>query len=642
MDIRSPGESPSQRAARSVLRRAGAAGALMSVGLGACSSPLAPLDADYGPRVPATRARSVEHFSPSQAADPAATARAEAERNAGVDHARPSRLEGLEELSLNIEEVRAATLRNNLDLRVALVDPTIAKESVREEEAKFEAVFRPSLRVFESDQPTFNVTDATQQDGVSVGAGVDVPLRTGGRVSVDLTEGRTETDNPFVVFGTSYDTSLAFSISQPLLRNAGRRASTYSIRVAAINDQITQARTKLEVIRQLAAADRSYWRLYAARRDLEVSQRQYELAQAQLKRARDRVDAGDAPEIEVTRAQSGLASTLEGIITSENNLLVQQRELKRIMNMPGLDIKSRTLLLPTTDPAPSPYRFNPEPLVSEALAGRMEMLELELQLSADLSTIEFNKNQALPLFTLDYRYSIDGLGERFRRANSQAWENDFESWSLGLSGQVPIGNEAAKARVQRAILTRLQRLSTREARQQAITQEVLNAVDGVELGWQKIMAARQAAIAAARTLTAEQEQFDAGARTSTDVLDASTRLSDAQRSEIRAVADYQIALIDLAFSTGTLLGQAGVEFEPFDPRNAPPGGVSDPTGSAFPPAGRPTYAEPEGLRLMQRSTSPEAAPDEATPDGPAPTPAQAVQKENAGAGGSAPAGEPKP
>jgi hypothetical protein len=44
-------------------------------------------------------------------------------------------------VELTLEEVRAAALANNLDLKVELVDPTIAQQTVDIERAKFEAVF---------------------------------------------------------------------------------------------------------------------------------------------------------------------------------------------------------------------------------------------------------------------------------------------------------------------------------------------------------------------------------------------------------------------------------------------------------------------------------------------------------------------
>jgi outer membrane protein len=46
------------------------------------------------------------------------------------------------------------------------------------------------------------------------------------------------------------------------------------------------------------------------------------------------------------------------------------------------------------------------------------------------------------------------------------------------------------------------------------------------------------------------------------VLEAQTDFAEAQRAEILALSEYQIALVDLAYATGTLLGAAKVRWEP--------------------------------------------------------------------------------
>ena len=104
-----------------------------------------------------------------------------------------------------------------------------------------------------------------------------MPLRTGGTITFGAADNRIKTDNIFSTLDPAYTSDLAFSISQPLLRNAGRRANTYSIRIADYERRITDARTKLEVIRVLAGVDRVYWRLYAARREADVRRQEYEL-----------------------------------------------------------------------------------------------------------------------------------------------------------------------------------------------------------------------------------------------------------------------------------------------------------------------------------------------------------------------------
>jgi outer membrane protein TolC len=64
---------------------------------------------------------------------------------------------------------------------------------------------------------------------------------------------------------------------------------------------------------------------------------------------------------------------------------------------------------------------------------------------------------------------------------------------------------------------------------------------------------------------AEKRQFELGLGTSTDVLQAQTNFADAQSAEILALAEYQIALVDLSYATGTLLGAAKIQWEPIVP-----------------------------------------------------------------------------
>lgn len=523
-----------------------------------CSEGLFSDDPFYGQHVDVNRLRNIDATSLERFKVPSTPGQVPRI----TDETAKLRFAGVESASLTLAECRASALEHNLDLKVALVDPAIARQTLSAEEAKFEATFTTRALWSETDTPTSSELSSGQAQVGQVEPGVTIPLRTGGTATVSLPYTRQKSNNSFTTLNPAYESDLQFSISQPLLRGAGVRANTASIRIASYNEQASEARTKLEAIRQLAAVDRSYWRLFQARRRLEVAQQQYELADAQLKRSERRVNAGQVGEIEVTRSQAGLADRLQAIITAQNDVLTQQRELKSVINMPGLTVESKTLVVPATPPDPVEYVIQQEEVLQAALANRMELLELELQLAADAATIDFNKNAALPLFTMDYTYRVNGLGRNTKEAFRVLGENQFDDWSLGLSAQIPIGNEAAKSVVRRSILARLQRLATKDARELAIRREVLDAVDNIEAGWQKILASRQAVILNTRAMQAEQRQFDVGGATSNDVLDAATRLAEAQFAEIQAVTEYQIGQIDLAFATGTLLGAGKVQWEP--------------------------------------------------------------------------------
>ncbi len=94
---------------------------------------------------------------------------------------------------------------------------------------------------------------------------------------------------------------------------------------------------------------------------------------------------------------------------------------------------------------------------------------------------------------------------------------------------------------------------------------MLNAIDQLEANWQRVLAGRQTTVLNGRLFEAEKRQFELGLGTSTDVLRAQTDFADAQSAEILALAEYQIALVDLSYATGTLLGAAKVRWEPIVP-----------------------------------------------------------------------------
>lgn len=526
--------------------------ALAGTALVGCASPFSTSKDDLGRIIPIERLRTVasldlEPAPPETAPDPLQAV---------------SRFEGEQSVDLGLGEARASALANNLDLRVALVDPAIAQTQLTEQEAAFDAVFFVDGRWANTDTPTASQLNANQQEFGSLTPGFRLPLRTGGIAQAQLPIQRVETNNQFATLNPAYTSDLELTLSQPLLEGAGRRIATHSIRIASFERQIVESRTTLAVIAQLAAVDRAYWRLYAAWESLAVAQQQLELAASQLERAERQLDAGRVAEIEVIRAEAGVAERVEGVIVAENAVLRTQRELKRRVNAPGLGVRTDTLVLPETDPNPVRYDVDRQRMLAAAMANRMELLELELRLLADAANIELAENRRLPTLDLDLTYRFNGLGEDLGDSFEQTAENDFEDWAVGLRFETPIDNGQARASLRRAVLTRLQRIGSQEARQQTIRQEVLDAIDEIETAWQRILATRQSVVVNRRALEAEQRQFNLGRSTTLDVLDAQARFAQSELAEIQSIVDYQIAQVALAEATGTLLGAASVSWEP--------------------------------------------------------------------------------
>ena len=285
----------------------------------------------------------------------------------------PVRNRGTEpnEFKLSLEQCRAYTLANNLDMKVQLIQPAIAGETLSAEEAKFEAAFVADVSQDQFNTPVSSLLASSQTTETTTNAGIQKPLESGGTVGINLMDSRTKINNQLstgddFALNPQYNAALSLSLSQPLLRNAGKKVNTFSIRVAGYELDIAKAKTKLEMIRVLSVADRVYWRLYAARRAIEVRKQEYDLAVAQLKQAKRFVELGEAAEVEIIRAEAGVASRVEAIIIAANELSDREREIKQVLNIPGIPPQTSTSMIPSTEPDPIRYVLDKDKLVIEA------------------------------------------------------------------------------------------------------------------------------------------------------------------------------------------------------------------------------------------------------------------------------------
>lgn len=466
------------------------------------------------------------------------------------------------EVRLSLADARSRALRYNLTLAASLLDPAIAREGLNEEIAAFDATFTTSVNYSTSDSPTATRLEGSQGNNLSVVPGVRVPLITGGEIQVQLPINRSETDNEFSELNPAYSSDLVASVSQPLLRGGGIDVNEAGIRIAFYQSQATELQTKAQAIRVIADVDRAYWRLQAARRDLEVRAEALREAQEQIARARRLVRAQQAPEVEVLRAESGAADQLEAVINAENALRQRQRELKLQVNDPNLPVDTDTIVVPESLATTLSFDVDARTMVDRAIKQRTELLVAELTLIQRGINTNVARNGLLPLLTLEYQYRVNGLGSSLDQSLELTREFDYEDHSIGLQVEIPIGNRAAQARYRSSLLNRMRALADRDTQAQLVRREVLDAVDTIRANYQRVIAARQRVSLNKRLLDAEIRQFENGQRTSTEVRDAQLNLANAESLAVAAEAEYQISQVDLAFATGTTLGAARISWSP--------------------------------------------------------------------------------
>jgi outer membrane protein len=141
------------------------------------------------------------------------------------------------------------------------------------------------------------------------------------------------------------------------------------------------------------------------------------------------------------------------------------------------------------------------------------------------------------------------------------FSNDFRQWTVGVSVTLPWRNRTAKANLGRALESGRQIDLQARRSMQNIEVEVRNAVQTVETAKMRIEASRAQTEYARQQLEGEQKRFQAGLSTTFFVLQRQNDLSIARGSELRALADYNIAVAELQRVISTTLSSNSVEIK---------------------------------------------------------------------------------
>jgi outer membrane protein TolC len=95
--------------------------------------------------------------------------------------------------------------------------------------------------------------------------------------------------------------------------------------------------------------------------------------------------------------------------------------------------------------------------------------------------------------------------------------------------------------------------------QEQITREVRNAVHQLDEARQALAAGTTSFELAQKSLASEQRKFELGAETNFFVLDAQTKLAQAELTLLQTQVNYRLALAAVGHSTGDLLGPYHVQ-----------------------------------------------------------------------------------
>jgi outer membrane protein TolC len=303
-------------------------------------------------------------------------------------------------------------------------------------------------------------------------------------------------------------------------------------------------RTEQEIIFRVVDA---YYGALLANKQLELAEQAVKTSQSILDRSQTRFDSGLVVESDLLTAKVRMAVKQQELIRARNNLDLTRTELNTAMGVPmdslfqsAETLTERTLSVPVL-----------QQLEKLALTNRPDLKRIQSEESAQRQTIAIAKSSFGP------------------RVNAFAgWEMDNptfvaggggNNWLGGIEVQFDIfqgGAKRAELSRQRALEEKV--LAMKQAASDAARLEVRRAYYETDANRQQIDVARAAIAQAQESLRINQDRYDSGLTTITDLLGAEDAARRSQTDYWEAIYHFQTSYANLELASGSLNPQSPV------------------------------------------------------------------------------------
>jgi outer membrane protein len=413
--------------------------------------------------------------------------------------------------------------------------------------------------------------------------GYNQGFSTGAQLGVMFDNTRLTSDSDRYTYNPILNSSLGFTITQPLLRGFGIGLNRRFIRIAKNDQRIADLVFRQQVIDTVAGIARLYTDLVSLNEDVKVKREALRLAQRLYEDNQHKVEQGQQAPIEVTRAQAQVSSEQQALISAQG--LVQQQELivKTAITRGGLAnpaireaqiIPTDTIAVPASESARSVEEY-----LAQALHDRPDLAQAGIQVENSQISLRGSLNALRPELDLVGTVQNGGLSGNvnavsaalapgaalypggYGTALGQIFKNNFPTYSVGVQLTLPLRNRVAQADAVRDELQVRQTQARRLQFEDQVRLEVADAYVAMQQARAGYDAAVQSRILQEQSVKVEQETFDVGLATNYLVIQYQTYLAQARSTEVAAKGAYAKAIIALDRATARTLQVNDVSIE---------------------------------------------------------------------------------
>jgi outer membrane protein len=458
--------------------------------------------------------------------------------------------------SLSINDALVRALARSPDIIITSFDPAIAKEEVTKAASVFDVTTFGKLSYDQTDDPA----DNTRLDQFSRGANAAVGLRqklvTGAEWSLAYNLTRTTDTDATWVPEKSWAPIVSFEVRQPLLRDAWAGVNLAGVDIARLNYEESLLAFRQQAEQVSVEVTAAYWRLWQARRDVDITRELLQTTLNTLQRVGDRKEI-DASAVQIKQAEAYSKSRQAELFLAEKHVSDVQDALVRLLSDRQLNLLSDLVLIPSTEPSRGPARFDEYGQLKLALERNAVILQARIGVEVAQVNVRAAERQTSMRLDLVASARTSGAPGSFEDSHKDVGDGDFVSYSVGVNLEYPLGNRERKAELQRRKLEHDKAETAVRKASDQVTIELRERIRRAEVAQKEMHVQRDAIEAATAYLSALEDTEQIRDRLTPEFillkLQAQELLARAQRDEARAIVDFNTAQAQLAQSTGTIL-----------------------------------------------------------------------------------------
>jgi outer membrane protein len=370
----------------------------------------------------------------------------------------------------------------------------------------------------------------------------------------------------------------ALTLTQPLLKNFWIDKTRLSIRLGKNALQNSEQGVRQQIITSVTAVENAYYELIYAQENIEVQQEALNLAQTQLDQDKQRVEIGTMTPLDEQQDEAQVASSKANLIAAQFTFNKDQNVLKNLLT-DNYILWHNTLIQPTATLTATMQLFDLQDSWNKGMTERPDLLQARLNVEKQGIQLKFDYNQLYPSLDLVGSYGYNGAGDNFSGTFDQLNQANQPFWSYGAEFSMPLSNVGARNTYKADKVTLKQLLLTLKQLEQTVMVDIDDAVKQAQSDYEAVDAQREARIHAEAALDAEQKKYSVGKSTTFTVLQLQNTLTTDRAAEIRALANYNEDLANLAAAEGSTLERDGIVLDLSSPQNPPP----SPESSSPPP-----------------------------------------------------------